>query len=372
MPSGEAARTPLDGGLLPEAELLQLLAPDGEYQPVDGYPVDLDDEELCELYALMVVTRRVDRALTNLQRQGQLGVYPPCLGQEGAQAGAVAALGERDWVFPQYRELTMALKLGVDVVDLAHLWRGTWLLHYDPYAHRFAPISISIGTHAVHAVGYAMGAQLDGGDSAVLACVGDGATSTTDVHEGLTFAGVHRAPTVFFVQNNQYAISVPVAEQTAAPTLAHRAAGYGMPGVRCDGNDVLASYAVTKRALERARAGEGPTLVEAVTYRLEAHTTADDAGRYRSREEVEAARAHDPVPRLRAFLQRRGLLDEELEAAVDKRADGEAARLQEEIFDAPAGEPLEIFDHVYSEPERHFEEQRDFLAGELRERGERG
>uniref|UniRef100_UPI00259D1B28 thiamine pyrophosphate-dependent enzyme n=1 Tax=uncultured Reyranella sp. TaxID=735512 RepID=UPI00259D1B28 len=230
-----------------QREPLQLLGPDGTYAPSSGLTHGLEDGELQELYARMVVTRRVDREIINLQRQGQVGVYPSCLGQEGAQVGAAAALGSRDWVFPQYRELGFALQLGVTPTALAHLWRGTWHLGYDPFEHRYAPISIPIGTQALHAVGYAMGAKLDGVELATVACFGDGATSTGDVHEALNFAGVYQAPVVFFVQNNRYAISVPLAQQTAAPTLAHKAIGYGIPALRCDGNDVLASYVTTKR-----------------------------------------------------------------------------------------------------------------------------
>jgi hypothetical protein len=205
----------------------------------------------------MVVTRKVDREAINLQRQGQLGVYASCMGQEAAQVGSAYALGDDDWIFPSYRELGAALVREVDAAGLLHLYRGTWLSDHDPYEHNFALMSIPIGTQALHATGFAMGARFDGNPIVTMTYFGDGGTSEGDPHEAMTFAGVMKAPVIFFVQNNQYAISVPLEKQTAAPTLAHKAIGYGLPGYRCDGNDVLATYAVTRRAVERARERRG-------------------------------------------------------------------------------------------------------------------
>jgi 2-oxoisovalerate dehydrogenase E1 component alpha subunit len=369
---------PHEGGLVPDPVSLlpphtpvQLLDDHGELHEVDGFPLDLKEDDFRALYRHMVLARRVDRQAINLQRQGQLGVYASLLGQEAAQIGGAYALAEQDWVFPSYREMGAALVRGLDPAAILHLFRGTWLSDHDPHRYRFGLLSIPIGTQALHAAGFAMGAKFDGKDLVVLAYFGDGATSEGDPHEAMNFAAVFTAPVVFFVQNNQYAISVPLNKQTHAPTLAHKAVGYGMPGYRCDGNDVLASYAVTKQAVDRARAGHGPSLVEAVTYRMEAHTTADDATRYRTPEELEEWRRRDPIARYEHFLEREGLLDAELKAEVEKEAEDLARRLREEVADAPHGDPLELFEHVYVEPPAQYAEQRELLRREM-ESGDHG
>ncbi len=351
--------------LLPPAEPVHLLDPDGSYHPDPEHPLDLDDDQLRELYRLMVVTRKVDREAINLQRQGQLGVYASCLGQEAAQVASAYALEADDWIFPSYRELGAALVRSVDAAGLLHLYRGTWLADHDPYAHNFGLMSIPIGTQALHATGFAMGARFEGNPIVTLAYFGDGGTSEGDPHEAMTFAGVMRAPVVFFVQNNQYAISVPLDRQTAAPTLAHKGIGYGIPGYRCDGNDVLATYAVTKRAVERARAGHGPAFIEAVTYRMEAHTTSDDPTRYRTQEELDAAATRDPIARMRNHLQQLGLYDDDLEREIDDQASALASYVRDGIYDAPHGDPVELFQHVYVDPAGHFEDQVALLRAEL-------
>lgn len=351
--------------LLPPDEPVHLLDPDGTYHEDPDHPVDLDDEQLRTLYRHMVVTRRVDREAINLQRQGQLGVYASCLGQEAAQVGGAFALGDKDWVFPSYREMGAAVARGVDSGKLLHLFRGTWLSDHDPYEQQYALLSIPIGTQALHAAGFAMGAAFDNNPIVVMSYFGDGATSEGDPHEAMNFAAVFEAPCIFFVQNNQYAISVPLSRQTHAPTLAHKAVGYGMPGYRCDGNDVLATYAVTKRAVERARAGDGPAMIEALTYRMEAHTTSDDPTRYRSEEELEAAAETDPIARFKLFLDKRGLWDTELEDRVDQESKAEATRMRDEIYEAPHGDPMELFEHVYVDDTGHYERQRQLLRAEL-------
>jgi 2-oxoisovalerate dehydrogenase E1 component alpha subunit len=350
---------------LPPDEPVHLVDADGTYHEDPDHPLDLTDEQLRELYRLMMVTRKVDREAINLQRQGQLGVYASCMGQEAAQVGSAYALGTDDWIFPSYRELGAALVRQVDAAGLLHLYRGTWLSDHDPYKHNFALMSIPIGTQALHATGFAMGARLDGNPIVAMTYFGDGGTSEGDPHEAMTFAGVMRSPVVFFVQNNQYAISVPLAKQTAAPTLAHKAIGYGLPGRRCDGNDVLATYAVTKRAVERARTGAGPTFIEAMTYRMEAHTTSDDPSRYRTKEELEAAALTDPIARMRNFLTKRDLYDAQLEAAIDEQAKATATHVRAGIYDAPHGDPMELFEHVYTDPQGHFEDQVAQLRAEL-------
>lgn len=353
--------------LLPPHPPVRLLDDHGVLHEREGYPLDLKEQDFRSLYRFMVLTRRVDRQAINLQRQGQLALYPSLLGQEAAQIGATYALDEQDWVFPSYRELGAALVRGVDPAQILHLFRGTWLSGHDPYEHHFMLLSIPVGTQALHAVGFAMGAKLDGSDLVALSCFGDGATSEGDVHEAMNFAAVYDAPCVFLVQNNQYAISVPLAKQTKAPTIAHKAVGYGMPGCRCDGNDVLATYAVTRQAVGRARRGEGPSLIEAVTYRMEAHTTADDPTRYRTDAERAQWKARDPIARFEAFLLHEGLLDAALRAEIEEEAGACATRIRAELSDTPPGDPLELFDHVYADPPERFAEQRDLLARELGE-----
>lgn len=356
---------PDPASMLPPDPPVQLLDDDGVLTEVDGYPLDLKDSDFRALYRHMVLARRIDRQAINLQRQGQLAVYASLLGQEAAQIGSAYALAASDWVFPSYRELGAALVRGVDPGDILRLFRGTWLSDHDPYEHHFGLLSIPIGTQVLHAVGFAMGARFDGSDLVVMACFGDGATSEGDPHEAMNFAAVFQAPCVFLVQNNQYAISVPLSLQTRAPTIAHKAIGYGMPGYRCDGNDVLASYAVTRKAVDRARAGAGPSLIEAVTYRMEAHTTADDPTRYRTAEELEEWQRHDPIARFETFLVREGLLDDDFREEVEREAAFEARRMREEIYDAPHGDPRELFDHVYVDPPPSLAAQRDQLSHEL-------
>ena len=372
---GEDVTAPPVGGLdpqrlLPPAEPVRLLDPDGTLHEDDAHPVELTDEDLVAIHRAMVIARRVDREAINLQRQGQLGVYASCLGQEAAQVASAWALDEADWVFPSYRELGAAIVRDVDPADLLHLFRGTWLSDHDPYEHRFALLSIPIGTQALHATGFAMGARFDDNPVVTVVYFGDGGTSEGDPHEAMTFAGVMQAPVVFFVQNNQYAISVPLDRQTAAPTLAHKAVGYGLPGLRCDGNDPLATYAVTRRAVERARAGEGPALIEALTYRMEAHTTSDDPTRYRSKEELAEAALTDPIARMRNHLRQRDLLDDATEAGFDEEAAERARAVRDAIYDAPHGDPLELFEHVYLADRADLAAQREELRSELATRAE--
>lgn len=366
----DTAPDPAD--FLPPDEPVHLLDPDGTFHEHPDYPLDLDDDQLQEMYRHMMVSRKVDREAINLQRQGQLGVYASLLGQEAAQVGGAYALDDGDWVFPSYREMGVAVTRGVDIGKLLHLFRGTWLSDHDPYEQHFALYAIPIGTQALHATGFAMGARFDDNPIVTTAYFGDGATSEGDPHEAMNFAGVFKAPVIFFVQNNQWAISVPLSAQTAAPTLAHKAVGYGFPGVVCDGNDVLATYAVSRQAVARARAGHGPTLIEALTYRMEAHTTSDDPTRYRTKEEEEAAAATDPIVRYRNFLRERGLWSDEFADEVDAEAAAEATRMREEIYEAPHGDPLEVFEHVYVDPTGHFEVQREQLAAELAARAGEG
>ena len=351
--------------MLPSGDPVQMLDEHGVFRADEDYPLDLDPDRYTELYGTMVIARRIDQEAIALQRQGQLGVYASLLGQEAAQVGSASALEDRDWIFPAYREGAAVLVRGVDPGKVLHQYRGTWFFDHDPYERNMGLWTTPIGTQTLHAAGFAMGAKFDQKDLVVLTYFGDGATSEGDPHEAMNFAAVYGAPCIFFVQNNQYAISTPLAKQTSAPTIAHKGVGYGMPGVRVDGNDVLATYAVTRWAVERARRGEGPCLVEAVTFRMEAHTTSDDSARYRTDEEVERWRQRDPIERFRTFLLSTGHLDDEVEAAIASEAEEMAARVRAEIYDAPHGDPSEFFDHVYVDPDGFFEDQREQLRREI-------
>lgn len=344
---------------------VQLVAADGTPTPEHRYSRELPAETLSWLYEMMVLTRELDGEFVNLKRQGQLALFASCRGQEAAQVGATACLRKTDWLFPQYRELGAFLVRGIPPGNVGAVWRGTWHGGLGFTDKCCAPLSIPIGTQSLHAVGAAMAAQRLGEDSVTIAFLGDGATSVGDVHEALNFAAVFRTPCVFFVQNNQWAISLPVAKQTAAPSLAHEAIGYGMPGIRVDGNDVLACYAVTAEAAARARAGRGPTLIEAITYRLGPHTTSDDPTRYRTQDEVDHWAALDPIPRYRSYLQGQGLWSERLEERVIGRATRMRAELRDAVFDAPDLDVDEVFTAVYAEITPELQAQRRALRTEL-------
>ncbi|WP_353809494.1 pyruvate dehydrogenase (acetyl-transferring) E1 component subunit alpha [Agromyces sp. SYSU T00194] len=343
---------------------VQLLDPDGARVSAPGYDqwvADLDDAALVALYRDMVVIHRVDAEATALQRQGEIGLWPPLAGQEAAQVGSAHALREDDFVFSSYREHAVAWCRGLRPEDLLKVWRGVAGSGWDPYELGMATPQIIIAAQTLHAVGYAMGIQRDGTDQAAIAYFGDGATSEGDASEALVFAATYKAPVVFFCQNNQWAISEPVGLQSTQH-LAQRAAGFGIPWMRVDGNDVLAVMAATRIALERARSGGGPTYIEAVTYRMGPHTTADDPKRYRTEEELEAWRRRDPIARLEALLRARGALDDGGASEIAREADAAAAAVRAACVGMPDPEPLSIFDHVYAEPNSHVERQRDHYA----------
>ncbi len=350
--------------LLPHPMLLQLLTDDGDIDPVAGFDVP-DADTLRRLHATMLLVRAVDRQAITLTRQGQLAVYPSSSGQEGAQVGSVLALRPQDWLFPSYRETVAIVARGIPMTEAMPLFKGTWHAGWDPHQYRVMPHCTPIATQCLHAVGLAHAARLAGDDVVSLAFCGDGGTSEGDFHEALNFAAVWATPTIFLVQNNGYAISVPLSNQSKAPTMAHKAVGYGMPGVRVDGNDVVAVHAAMTAAVARAVAGEGPTLIEAMTYRLEAHTTADDDSRYRSSEEVEAWRAHDPIERLQRHLVAAELIDDAGIAQAQEAAVEAARTFRSGMFDAPHGDPLEMFDHVFVDPTPEVLAQRASLAAEL-------
>lgn len=350
--------------LLPTDEPLQLIDPDGHAVPSDH--VDRpDDARLLELYRGLVLGRRFDTQATALTKQGRLAVYPSSRGQDACQVGAVAALGADDWLFPTYRDSVALVSRGLDPVEVLVLLRGDWHCGYDPMATRTAPQCTPLATNTLHAVGLAHAAALKGDPVAVLVLLGDGATSEGDTHEALNFAAVYNAPVVFLVQNNGFAISVPIAKQTKAPTLAHKGIGYGMPGVLIDGNDVAVVFSVIDAALEKARAGGGPTLVEALTYRIEAHTNADDATRYRQQDEVETWLKRDPIERLSRYLRGRGLLDDALVAQITQEGESQSEALRRAMNADVENDPGELFAHLLASPTAALREQAQLLADEL-------
>ncbi len=355
-------------------EMLQVLAPDGS---VVGPLPDLDDTALVSLYQHMVRARAFDRRATAAQRQGRLGTYAIMEGHEAAQIGSAAALGDNDFVYPGYREHGVQLTRGMPLHVLLAYWRGLPNVDWDVHALRMMSITVPIGSHLPHAVGHAYASRLAGDDVVTLAYIGDGGTSENDFHSGLNFAGVWKTPTVFVCQNNGYAISVPYARQTASDTIAQKGAAYGMPGVRVDGMDVLATYTATREAVDRAHAGGGPTLIEAVCYRFGPHATADDARLYRSADEEEAWRPRDPLVRYRAFLAGRDLWDDAAEAALWESAGAEVNAAIEAIDAAPLPErsdavrhsfariPRAVVDQFHASQRARGEEPTDFPADEV-------
>ena len=349
--------------------LIQLLTPEGERTDRAGYPLDLSAADIRGLYRDMALVRRIDTEAISLQRQGELGIWASLLGQEAAQIGSARALAASDMVFPTYREHGVAWCRGIAPAKLLELYRGVSHGGWAPEEHKFHLYTIVIGSQTLHATGYAMGIQRDGavgGDraEAVIVYFGDGATSQGDVNEAFVWASVFNAPIVFFCQNNQWAISEPLEKQSRIP-LYRRANGFGFPGLRVDGNDVLACYAVTRKAMQAAREGQGPTLIEAFTYRMGAHTTTDDPTRYRLASELEMWKLRDPIERVRAYLVRTGQASPEFFADVDAEADRLGAEVREACRTMPDPPPLAIFDDVYAGPDAIGAAEREQFAAYL-------
>ena len=364
-----AAPDPLGlAGRAGSAEPIQLLTPEGERIEHPGYPLEVSAGEIRDLYRDLVLVRRIDFEAIALQRQGELGIWASLLGQEAAQVGSARALEPRDMAFPTYREHGVAWCRGLDPMKLLELFRGVSHGGWDPKAHNFHLYTIVIGSQTLHATGYAMGIQRDGAvgedGEAVIAYFGDGATSQGDVNEAFIWASVANAPIVFFCQNNQWAISEPLERQSRVP-LYQRAYGFGFPGVRVDGNDVLACLAVTRKAMQAAREGQGPTLIEAFTYRMGAHTTTDDPTRYRLAAELEAWKLKDPIERVKAYLIRSELADREFFERVDAEASELGTRIRRSCLEMPDPEPSAMFENIYAEPNALIDAEREQFAAYL-------
>lgn len=336
---------------LPSSSPVRLLE-----QPDANYPLP-EPSRLLAAYRAMMIGRRFDAQATTLTKQGRLAVYPSSRGQEACQVGAALSIGADDWLFPTYRDSVSLVSRGIDPVEVLTLLRGDWHCGYDVPATRTAPQCTPLATQTLHAVGLAHGESRKGNGTVAMALLGDGATSEGDFHEALNFAAVFRAPVVFFVQNNGYAISVPLAKQSVAPSLAHKGIGYGVRSEQVDGNDAAAVLSVLDNAVAHARAGNGPFLVEAHTYRMEPHTNADDAARYRSPEEVEHWQQRDPISLLEHHLRAGGHLDDAAAERIAAEAEEFAARVRTRMQEEPEVDPEDLFRHVYAEPTPQLVEQ---------------
>jgi pyruvate dehydrogenase E1 component alpha subunit len=358
------------------ANTVQLLTADGRFQPSETsaeylpYLERLDENDYRRFYRDMVRVRAFDHEAANLQRQGQLGLWVPSHGQEGAQVGSAHAAKPQDHLFPSYREHVVGMIRGIDPIGIIGLLRGVTHGGWDPTdpaIGNFHLYTLVIGSQTLHATGYAMGMKFDGKvgtgdpatDEAAIVYFGDGATSQGDVNEAYVFAASYQTPQVFFLQNNHWAISVPVSTQSRTP-LYLRSSGFGIPGVQIDGNDVLAAYAVTAKHLDDARSGEGPSMIEALTYRMGAHTSSDDPSKYRTDEELAYWAERDPIVRFRTFLEQQGVGQAFFDSADEEAADL-AADIRRRTLELTSPSVASMFDHVYSEPHPVTEEQRRWL-----------
>ncbi len=343
---------------------LSILTPDGKL--VYGAKQSMTDTALIEALRWMLMSRIYDERATALQRQGLYGVFSPALGQEASVVGSTMALDPaRDWIVPQYRELVALVRHGYPLERLAAVGMGRVTeAARIPDGVNVLPNQVALATQLPHATGLAWGLKLQKKDSVVMTYVGDGGSSEGDFHEGLNLAGVQRAPVVFFLSNNQWAISTPRRVQSATPSFALRAAGYGFPGVEVDGNDVLAVYSAAREAVERARAGEGPTLIESVTYRMSFHNTTDNPSLYEDPKQREDASRRDPIDRVVRYLTQQGLWDEkrDKETRAGVRAEVDAALEKAAAF--PVVTPNQLFDHIYAELPERLRRQRDELSSD--------
>ncbi len=353
---------------LPEkVEYLSILDENGAVDP--ELEPDISDRFLLKLYRTMLLARRFDERLMNLQRQGRIGTFPPISGQEAAHLGTTAVLESSDWFVPAFRETTSEIWRGRSLESIIIYYNGFGEGAYIPEERKDLPLSVPVGSQILHAVGLAWAVKYRKTDRAVITYFGDGATSQGDFHEGLNFAGVFQVPAIFVCQNNHWAISIPINKQTRSRTIAQKALAYGIPGIQIDGNDILAAYAAGQEALERARSGDGPTLIECVTYRLTVHTTADDPRRYRSDEEVEDWKKRDPILRFQKYLVEKKLLSADKIEAIQTEVLGE---IQTAVDNAEEqmqkmGDPMHMFEHAYAELPAGIRSQKAEFARELAE-----
>lgn len=344
-------------------ERLEILDIEGR---VDGPLMpELSADQVRGLYRDMVMMRAFDDKALKMQRQGRMGTWPPIRGQEAVQAGVALAMGDQDWLIPAFREHGVMVLRGCPLHLIFAYWAGDERGSAFPEGVRCFPVAVPVGSQWQHGAGVGLSLKLQGEDAAAVVFGGDGSTSEGDFHEALNCAGVFQARTVFVIQNNQWAISVPLHRQTASATLAQKAHAYGIPGVQVDGNDVFAVYSAAREALDRIRAGDGPTLLEAVTYRLGDHTTADDASRYRDPDELREWELRDPILRLRRYLESSGLWDSARGEVLEEEARAWVDAQVEKFEAMPPQEPGELFAHMYAEPTPIIREQRAALLEEV-------
>jgi pyruvate dehydrogenase E1 component alpha subunit len=346
-----------------KGKMFQILSPDGTLVP-DWKP-PINDQETLTLYQKMLFIRLADQRGLLLQRQGRFGTYAPIWGQEACQVGSVYALQKGDWVFPAFREIGATLMMGIPLRTFMLYWMGNEAGSHASEGINLMPVSIPVGTHIPHAVGTAWAAKIKGDKIVTIAFFGDGATSKGDFHEAMNFAGVFKAPTIFFCQNNQFAISVPRSRQTASATIAQKAIAYGFDGIQVDGNDLYAVIVATKQAVDNARSGGGPTLIEGVTFRFGPHTTADDPTKYRTEEEMKPWRPLDPLVRLKLYLKNKGIWSEEVEQRMTEEAQKEIDQAVKDAEAVPAPEVEDIFNYVFAEKTPPLKEQLDYLKSTL-------
>lgn len=342
-----------------KGKMYQILKPDGTLQPDEKVPIG--DKETFDLYKKMVFIRLADQRGLLLQRQGRFGTYAPVWGQEACQIGSGYVLKKSDWVFPAFREIGITMMMGIPLKDFFLYWMGNEMGSRSPQGINLLPVSIPVGTHIPHAVGTAWAARLKGDKIITVAYFGDGATSKGDFHEALNFAGVFRTPTIFFCQNNQFAISVPRSKQTASATIAQKAIAYGIEGIQVDGNDLFAVIAVTREAEERARSGNGATLIEGVTFRFGPHTTADDPTKYRTEKEIEPWKPQDPMVRLRSYLKEKNLWNEEIEKKLTEDSQKEIDQAVKDAESVPPTSMDDIFKYVFAELTAPLKDQLEYL-----------
>ena len=347
-----------------KGKMLRILKPDGTLE--SGMSPPIGDDETLKLYQKMLFTRLADQRCLSLQRQGRFGTYAPIWGQEACQTGSVFLLKRGDWVLPAFREIGATLMMGVPLKTYLLYWMGNEIGSRAPDGVNVMPVSIPVGTHMLHAVGTAWASQYKGEKEIALTFFGDGATSKGDFHEAMNFAGVFKTPTIFFCQNNQYAISVPRSLQTASATIAQKAIAYGFDGIQVDGNDLFAVIAATREAAEKARAGQGPTLIEGVTFRFGPHTTADDPTKYRTEKDIEPWRPLDPLVRLRLYLQGKNLWDEKVEERMTEEAQKEIDEAVKEAEAVPAPAVEETFRYVFADMTPPLREQLEYLRSTLK------
>jgi pyruvate dehydrogenase E1 component alpha subunit len=346
-----------------KVKMFQILKPDGTLEL--GQIPPIIDQEALNLYQKMFFTRLADQRGLLLQRQGRFGTYAPIWGQEACQIGSAYVLQKGDWVFPAFREIGATLMMGIELKNFMLYWMGNEMGSRAPEGINMMPVSIPVGTHIPHAVGAAWAAKLKGDKAVAVAYFGDGATSKGDFHEAMNFAGVFKTPTIFFCQNNQFAISVPRSRQTASATIAQKAIAYGFDGIQVDGNDLFAVIAATREAVNKARSGGGPTLIEGVTFRFGPHTTADDPTKYRTEKEIDPWKPLDPLLRLRLYLKGKGLWTEEVEQRMTEEAQKEIDQAVKDAEAVPAPAPEEIFKYLFAQMTPQLKEQLEYLKSTL-------